>query len=152
MTNKMNAAFFKPKRRRPKRDKGRERHKHKSGTVLIFTSCTELKKQSIFTYRWVEQNWSNHTHWTLKKMKQNRRIAWTSQKVGRWAIEGLRTGFIEKLTDLFSRKETISVILDSLWIDTIDWHHLMWRFSTHVEISQTFYRTVLPQRPLIRVA
>lgn len=53
-------------------------------------------------------------------MKKNKRIASASQKVGRRALEGLSRGFIERLTDMFSRKQKISVILDSLWIDTAD--------------------------------
>lgn len=37
-------------------------------------------------------------------MKKNKRIASASQKVGRRALEGLSRGFIERLTDMFSRK------------------------------------------------
>ncbi len=90
----------------------------------------------------------------IKRLMKKNRTAGASQKVGRRAHEGFRTGIIERLTDMFSRKQTISVIFWTVCGSMRLTDHLMLRFSTrvriHKHILELFYHKDLRSRLIYR--
>lgn len=140
MTNKMNADVLKAKRRQPKR--WRER-KTSTKTQKWYSVDIYILHKYIYIQMGGAKLVEPHPLNIKKRlMKPNRRIAWTSEKVGRVkAFEGLTTGFIETLTDAFSRKDTSHF---GQFVDRYDWQTI-WRYDSrlvwwfHKHFIELFY-------------